>query len=150
MSTRGLIAIEAADRSCRSIYVHFDLYPSGAGVCLTAHYNTKERIEALFALGDLSGLGGRLSNGDPEPDAQDVCHAYHRDYGEKLCPPRVWADADEMLARAADAYWAEYVYLFRNGNFQDAERACRRGVLSDQLRPASKSARDREGLLGVL
>ena len=103
MSTRGLIAIEAADRSCRSIYVHFDLYPSGAGVCLTAHYNTKERIEALFALGDLSGLGGRLSNGDPEPDAQDVCHAYHRDYGEKLCPPRVWADADEMLARAADA-----------------------------------------------
>ena len=83
MSTRGLIAIEAADRSCRSIYVHFDLYPSG----------------------------------DPEPDAQDVCHAYHRDYGEKLCPPRVWADADEMLARAADAYWAEYVYLFRNGKW---------------------------------
>ena len=58
MSTRGLIAIEAADRSCRSIYVHFDMYPSGAGVCLNAHYNTKERIEALFALGDLSGLGG--------------------------------------------------------------------------------------------
>lgn len=103
MSTRGLIAIEAADRSCRSIYVHFDMYPSGAGVCLNAHYNTKERIEALFALGDLSGLGGRLSNGDPEPDAQDVCCAYHRDYGEELCPPRVWADADEMLARAEDA-----------------------------------------------
>ena len=40
MSTRGLIAIEAADRSCRSIYVHFDMYPSGAGVCLNAHYNT--------------------------------------------------------------------------------------------------------------
>ena len=82
MSTRGLIAIETADRSCRSIYVHFDMYPSGAGVCLNAHYNTKERIEALFALGDLSGLGGRLSNDDPEPDAQDVCHAYHRDYGD--------------------------------------------------------------------
>ena len=105
MSTRGLIAIEAADRSCRSIYVHFDMYPSGAGVCLNAHYNTKERIEALFALGDLSGLGGRLSNDDPEPDAQE------------LCPPRVWADADEMLARAADAYWAEYVYLFRDGKW---------------------------------
>ena len=104
MSTRGLIAIEAADRSCRSIYVHFDMYPSGAGVC-------------LFALGDLSGLGGRLSNDDPEPDAQDVCHAYHRDYGEELCPPRVWSDAGEMLARAADAYWAEYVYLFRNGKW---------------------------------
>lgn len=73
MSTRGLIAIEAADRSCRSIYVHFDMYPSGAGVCLNA--------------------------------------------GEELCPPRVWADAGEMLARAEDAYWAEYVYLFRNGKW---------------------------------
>ena len=48
------------------------MYPSGAGVCLNAHYNTKERIEALFALGDLSGLGGRLSNDDPEPDAQEA------------------------------------------------------------------------------
>ena len=93
------------------------MYPSGAGVCLNAHYNTEERIEALFALGDLSSLGGRLSNDDPEPDAQDVCCAYHRDYGEELCPPRVWADADEMLAKAADAYWAEYVYLFRNGKW---------------------------------
>ena len=98
MSTRGLIAIEAADRSCRSIYVHFDMYPS-------------------LALGDLSSLGDRLSTDDSEPDAQDICRAYHRDYGEKLCPPRVWADADEMLARAEDVCWAEYVYLFRNGKW---------------------------------
>ena len=86
MSTRGLIAIEAADRSCRSIYVHFDMYPSGAGVCLTKHYKTPERVERLLALGDLSSLGDRLSTGDPEPDAQDICRAYHRDYGEEQMP----------------------------------------------------------------
>ena len=117
MSTRGLIAIEAADRSCRSIYVHFDMYPSGAGVCLAKHYKTPERVERLLALGDLSSLGDRLSTDDSEPDAQDICRAYHRDYGEKLCPPRVWADADEMLAQAEDVCWAEYVYLFRNGKW---------------------------------
>ena len=68
MSTRGLIAIEAADRSCRSIYVHFDMYPSGAGVCLAKHYKTPERVERLLALGDLSSLGDRLSTDDsPNP-----------------------------------------------------------------------------------
>jgi len=35
MLTRGLIAIEDADKTCRSIYVHFDMYPGGAGICLT-------------------------------------------------------------------------------------------------------------------
>ena len=30
---------------------------------------------------------------------------------------KMLADADEMLARAEDVCWAEYVYLFRNGKW---------------------------------
>lgn len=27
MSTRGIIAIEDPDKTCRAVYVHFDMYP---------------------------------------------------------------------------------------------------------------------------
>lgn len=120
MSTRGLIAIEDADKRCRSIYVHFDSYPSGAGRILIEHYKTPEQIEALLALGSLSALGERIS---PAPDEEhdydsplpDVCIAYHRDRGEPLHTATVWPDADEMRSKASDRFWAEYVYLFRDG-----------------------------------
>ena len=117
MSTRGIIAVEDPDKTCRAIYVHFDMYLDGAGICLTQHYTTPERVEKLLALGGLSALGDKLANDDPEPEAQDVCIAYHRDYGESYKAPRVWESADKLLDQASDIYWAEYVYLHRNGEW---------------------------------
>ena len=118
MSTRGVIAVEDSDKTCRAIYVHFDMYLDGGGLCLTQHYSTPDRIEKLLALGNLSALGDKLSKDDPEPEAQDVvCIAYHRDYGESYNAPRVWETADKLLDQASDIYWAEYVYLFRDGEW---------------------------------
>lgn len=117
MSTRGIIAIEDPDKTCRAVYVHFDMYLDGAGICLTQHYTAPERVEKLLALGGLSALGDKLSEDDPEPDAQDVCIAYHRDYGEEYEAPDEWKSADELLANAHESYWAEYVYLFRDGKW---------------------------------
>ncbi len=121
MSTRCLIAVEDADKTLRSIYVHFDGYPDGAGLTLITHYTTKERIEALLALGPLSGLGDKLSNDDPEPNARDVCAAYHRDYGEDYQKPNVWQNSTEILAKANKRFWVEYVYLFRGGQWYVAD-----------------------------
>ena len=45
MSTRGLIAIEDADRKCRSIFVHFDMYIDGAGETLIKYYKTIKRSD---------------------------------------------------------------------------------------------------------
>ena len=118
MSTRGVIAFENPEnKTCRSIYVHFDMYLDGAGIALTSHYTTPERVEQLLALGGLSALGDKLSKDDPEPEAQDICIAYHRDYGESYKAPRVWETADKLLDQASDIYWAEYVYLFRDGEW---------------------------------
>ena len=51
MSTRGVIAFENPDdKTCRAIYVHFDMYLDGAGLCLINHYTTPERVEQLLAL----------------------------------------------------------------------------------------------------
>jgi len=118
MSTRGVIAFENPDdKTCRAIYVHFDMYLDGAGLCLINHYTTPERVEQLLALGGLSALGDKLSEDDPEPEAQDVCIAYHRDYGEEYDAPDEWESADKLLEQAHHMYWAEYVYVFRDGEW---------------------------------
>jgi hypothetical protein len=122
MSTRGLIAIEDADKTCRSCYLHFDSYVDGAGRVLVNHYKTAEKVEALLALGFLSALGERLApesgeKHDYDNPLRDVCIAYHRDRGEELRPSTVWKNADDMLAQASDKFWAEYCYLFRDGKW---------------------------------
>lgn len=118
MSTRGLVAFEnPEDKTCRSIYVHFDMYPVGGGEVLVEFYTTREQIEKLLSLGDLSSLGGKLSYEDNEPNTHEACVAYHRDYGEEYQAPRVWTTAEEMIGNAADIYTAEFVYLFRNGEW---------------------------------
>ena len=122
MSTRALISIEDADGKVRSSYLHFDGYPSGAVRILIDHYNTRESTEALLALGFLSALGERLApNPDEHHDYENpidgVCIAYHRDRGEPFRPATVWANAEEMRSKASDRFWAEYVYLFRDGRW---------------------------------
>lgn len=122
MSTRAVIAIEYPNATCKAAYTHWDGYPTHNGRLLVEHYNTPERIEALLALGALSCLAERLA---PEPGenhsydrpVRDICIAYHRDRGEKFRPPKLWHDANYLLSKASDDYWAEYVYLFRNGEW---------------------------------
>lgn len=105
MSTAGLIAIMNEDGSCRSIYCHYDMYPSDAGTVLMKHYQSSEAVEELLALGDLSSLGSTPAQ----------CEAYHRDRGEELNEPTKWADRWILAREASDRFWANYVYLFMDG-----------------------------------
>ena len=119
MYTRALISIEDADKKCRSIYVHHDGYPSGAGRTLIDHYTTLESAEPLLALGSLSAIGEHIDSNPGEGHSPDsVCIAYHRDRGEAFRPATVWANAEEMRSKASDRFWAEYVYLFRDGKYR--------------------------------
>ena len=74
MSTRSRIAIEKQDGTVESIYCHFDGYLSHNGEILQEHYSTKEKMEKLIELGDISQLG----------DTLEETVAYHRDRGEDL------------------------------------------------------------------
>lgn len=122
MSTRSIIAIEYPDGSCKASYCHHDGYPSHNGRLLVDHHNTPEAVEALLTLGALSCLGVRLAPSSGEKHSydcpgRDICIAYHRDRGEEFQPSELWPDANELLSNAADSYWAEYVYIFRNGEW---------------------------------
>jgi hypothetical protein len=57
MATRSNIAIENQDRTVSSIYCHFDGYIDEVGKTLYENYNTREKMEQLIALGDISSLG---------------------------------------------------------------------------------------------
>ena len=107
MSTRGLIAIIDEDGSCRSVYCHHDMYPSHAGKVLSEHYGTREAVESLLALGDLSALG----------DTPAGCEAYSRDRGEELHKLTQWCDRWQLSREAFDRFWANYCYLFMDGEW---------------------------------
>lgn len=57
MSTNAMIYAKQADGKVKGIYLHWDGYPAWAGKHLLQGYNTKEKVNELVSLGDLSSLG---------------------------------------------------------------------------------------------
>lgn len=57
MSTRSLICkYDEQKKAYRAIYCHFDGYIEGVGSMLDANYDTIDKVNALFKLGDISSL----------------------------------------------------------------------------------------------
>lgn len=89
MATRSRIRMVLPTGEAKSIYCHYDGYPSNQAPILKEHYNTTEKVRELLELGAISYLAPRVK---PEPGeehsfempADDVVVAYHRDRGEEL------------------------------------------------------------------
>ncbi len=88
MGTRSRIGIERKDSSIESIYCHYDGYLEHNGLMLYEHYNSKEKVEELINLGDISVLYENITP-DPklhhsfENSQENVVVAYTRDRKEK-------------------------------------------------------------------
>jgi len=104
MSTRSRIAIEKQDGTVESIYCHFDGYLSNNGEILQNHYSTKEKMEKLIELGDISSLG----------DTPEETVAYHRDRGENL-NIRLYPDVATLFDDGYNSS-VEYVYCLTKDN----------------------------------
>lgn len=113
MSTNARIGIERPEsNSVESIYTHWDGYPEHHGILLLDCWNTREAVESLIALGNLSVLGkevGQKHDFDApydDPVSGSWCLAYGRDRGEVdvssiTHPHDEWPD-----------YGQEYEYLY--------------------------------------
>ena len=129
MSTNSRIGIQEEDGSIRSIYCHWDGYPSANGKTLYESYQDREKVMALMELGSLSSLyeslapeeGQEHSFRNPSPG---VCVAYHRDRETDYQGPRLDATIEEFLARG----FSSYGYVYTNENkwviFNDAKKSC--------------------------
>jgi len=118
MSTRSNIAMELDNGKYKVIYCHCDGYLEHNGAILIDHYSSREKLEELLKLGNLSILGERLYPDKDKPHSFDyekrqdgVCLAYGRDRGEKKQEARI-LDLDTML----DDSWIDYFYIFTRNN----------------------------------
>ena len=111
MATRGRVGLELADGSILSIYNHFDSYPEFLGVKLVENFNTREKVEALVDLGDISALWTNLGwNNETLPETGPLPYSSR---GED-CPPRLDATLidDYLLGENNE----EYHYIFTRNN----------------------------------
>lgn len=110
MATRSRIAVKVGD-IYRSIYCHWDGYPSNQFPILTKHYATQEAAELLVSFGDASSLGERCvplgvhSYGAKE----EGCTVYYgRDRGEEGTEYRETVSLKQISPE-------EYIYVFEGG-----------------------------------
>lgn len=100
MATRSRIGIENEHGTIRSIYCHWDGYPSGVGKTLQTHYMDRDKVEALLSLGNISELG----------DSIETTVAYARDRGEDAKDNFYREDLDinsfKRKLKASDQDWA--------------------------------------------
>ena len=103
MSTRSRIAIKT-ETGYRSIYCHWDGYPTGVGKTLMDWWDTPEKIHNLMDLGDLSQLGDSIP-ADPVWDTSIKgmqAYAYRGDY------------LPAVETKSLSGLEEEYTYVYRS------------------------------------
>lgn len=116
MSTRSMICkATKEDGKYLSVYCHWDGYPSNNGVILFTHYQDEAKIDKLLSYGDMSSLNALV---EPKTDAHSYEHPelgvtvfYGRDRGETGTEAKI-RTKDELWD-----CWADYVYIWRNGEW---------------------------------
>ena len=101
MATRSRIAIENQDGSVTSVYCHWDGHIETNGKILNNNYTTKDKVEELIALGNLSSLDETI----------DRTVAYHRDNGDYYLIQISFINVEELFEDGF-SMGVEYIYCF--------------------------------------
>lgn len=117
MATRSEIGIERENGKVEVIYCHWDGYIESNGKILLENYATRDKVEDLIKLGDLSILGKSINPDPSKPhtfdNAQDnVCVAYGRDRGEEHTQSKIMSKEDFVK----ELEMVDYLYLFTKKN----------------------------------
>jgi len=101
----------------KSIYCHWDGYPSHNGKILLEKYNSQEQAEKLINLGDLLLLDDNADK--PEGHTFDhpvegYCVAYGRDRGEKDTEARTYKNVEEIDEQKYNYYWNDEKWFVNN------------------------------------
>lgn len=110
MATRSTIAMLDDNGHVRTVYCHWDGYPSNNGRILVEHYTNPVKITRLLELGDLSSLGAELGEQhDFDSRTSDSwCKFYGRDRGETGVSSVSFSTLDEAVMKTGN----DYFYFF--------------------------------------
>lgn len=118
MATRSYILKENDDGTYTGIYCHHDGYLTYNGAMLLDHYNTKDRVEKLLSMGNVSVLDTTI---EPYPgiahdfeSRQDGVSLFYKRDGES----KENEDAEIVSIHDIDdpSSWIEYCYIFGKDN----------------------------------
>jgi len=112
MSTRSLICIQK-ENEIDTKYCHWDGYPSNNGVLLLENYKEEHEVEELLVNDEyISSLGSTVEDTAYGGEQRNV--PYAREDNNR------WLLEEDVIEGGAEC-WAEYVYLFKNGEWYVAE-----------------------------
>ena len=124
METNATIILKTKEGNYKSIYLHNDGYPQGAGYILKNYYKDYDKVEKLISLGNISSLG-QEPNSTPDlwknsydmfytmehPEFWEENTLAYKDRGETGQEAQV----TQELAYAIGS--ADYTYLFQDGDW---------------------------------
>ena len=114
MGTHSIIAKQIGEDKYLTIFCHYNGYPDDNGATLLKHYNTPERVDALFALGYLEILREKTEPSPQTPHTADapqpgVTVAMRRDMELSGCEA-VEMTHEELIEPEYEGI--EYTYIF--------------------------------------
>lgn len=123
MATRSRIGVMIDESTCRSVYCHWDGYPSNNGAILQQFYQDPDKVNELIALGDISSLGGEIGERhdfnsrykDTDP-RNNWTVAYSRDRGEKDTNSLLAVSFGQFIDQCEHA-GAEWAYIYFNNRW---------------------------------
>lgn len=117
MGTKSNIGFLNKDGTIKSIYCHCDGYPEYNGIMLQKFYNSKNKVNQLIELGNISSLKEKLNPSTPNHSfdfpEDNVSIAYSRDRGDINTQAHIDITTENYRERLMDnLYDYNYAYLF--------------------------------------
>ena len=124
MATSATIILKTKEGNYKSIYLHNDGYPQGAGNTLKNYYKDYDKVEKLISLGNISSLGQEpISSPDVWKKSEDIfCIMDHPEFWEKYTlayKDRGETDQEAQITQEL-AYalgGTSYSYLYQDGDW---------------------------------
>lgn len=124
MATSATIILKTKEGNYKSIYLHNDGYPQGAGNTLKNYYKDYNKVEKLISLGNISSLGQEpISSPDVWRIANNIFYTMdHPEFEEKytLAYKDRGDEGEEARVTQKLAYalsGTSYSYLYQDGDW---------------------------------